>query len=144
MAKATEKALHFRIMPSTEFKAISDAFHGLAILACWWNDLSELIRISLTIAIVILWRLHGNRRNAGPVHLSYTGGEGWRVSLDGEDYMQAVIMNTTVILNAVIFLHFKMENQANRTLLITKGSLANNEFRRLRVKLILSLCGQER
>ena len=143
MAKDIKEILHFHISPSRRITLISGALHCLAILACWFNNLFVLNQTILTGIILILWRLEQRCRRSTAAHLSYTGSNGWRLSTDGNKYFNIVILDATVITSVMIFFHYKTENQACGTLLIGKDSLSSyDEFRRLKVRLTLSLQGQ--
>lgn len=144
MAKGFEQTAHFRIQASAWLTRISTTLHGLAMLACWLSDLYALHRFILMGTILVLAWLENRRMKAALTYLRYTGGNGWQVSSDGENYLDASILDTTVITNLVIFLHYRTENQANKVLLIGKDALTNSDFRRLTVRLTLSLQGRER
>ena len=141
MAKHINEMQHFRILPSSRAGVVNGVLHCVAILACWLSNLQMSSQTILTSLICIFWWVAKMRWNATPVYLRYTGNNGWRVSFDGNSYHSAVILDTTIITSVVMFLHYNTENQAFRSLMIAKDSLSNNEFRRLRVRLTLSMRG---
>lgn len=144
MSKNIDETLHFDIFPSKRIEALFDALHGLAIFACWLNSLDSVYKLALSAAILAIWRLNKQRHQATPVQLSYTGEKGWEISSDGSRYQTAVILETTVITSAVVFLHYMTGNRFNHILLIPKDSLPENDFRRLIVRLKLAGCRQNR
>ncbi len=144
MVKDTKEILHFHILPSKRFTLLFNTLHGLVVLACWFNDLQVIYRLILTLGVFLAWRLAKDRWKVSDVHLRYTSDNGWWVSSGGNSYSSAVILDATVITGVAIVLHYKIGNQARRVLLITKDSLSSNQFRRLVVRLALSMHGQER
>ncbi len=144
MAKGIEQTAHFRIPASARIGMLCKSLYALAMMACWLSDLYLLARLVFIGVILICWWLENRRMTAALTYLRYTGNIGWQVSSDGENYLDASILDTTVITSAVIFLHYKTENQAKKVLLIGKDALLDSDFRRLTVRLTLSLHGRER
>ena len=144
MIKDTKEMLHFHILPSKRFTLLFNALHCMAVLACWFNDLQINERLILMLAVLLAWCLAKKRWKVSDVHLRYTSSNGWWVSSGENSYSSAVILDTSVITGVIIVLHYKMENQTRRALLIAKDSLSSNQFRRLVVRLALSMHGQER
>lgn len=136
--------MHIQIRTSAWLMRISAVLHGLAILACWLSDLHTFYRLILMSVILGLAYFENRRMKVALTYLRYTGHSGWQVSSDGKNYLDASILGTTAMTNSVIFLHYRTEYQAHQVLLIGKDALANGDFRRLTVRLILSLRGRER
>ena len=139
MSKNAQQTQHFRIAPSRRIRNVFDVLHVCAALACWLNALQPFYRLILTVVVLVLWGLNRKRWKAAPIHLRYTGNSGWAVSSDGLNYLTAVVLETTVVTNTLIFLHFRVGEWLSRTLAIASDSLPENEFRRLAVR--LKLCG---
>lgn len=144
MPKTCQETLHFQVLPSKQVGVLNDVLHLCAILACWFNNLQTPYQLLLIATLLVFWRRNRKRCEATPVFLSYTENTGWEVSLDGSNYLHAMILDTTVMTSVVIFLHYKMDNRASRALVIAKDSLSVNDFRRLIIRLKLSARGRGR
>lgn len=143
MTKHVNQIQHFRISPSKQIEMIADALHCVAIFACWLSHLPWVSQVVLTCVVLVFWRLTKTRWKARSIHLSYTETIGWQVSSDGDNYLNAVILETTVITNVVIFLHYRKENQAFNSVAIARDSLSSDDFRCLKVRLTLTVRGRE-
>lgn len=137
MSKNCQESFRFQVLPSRRLQQLTEVLHGCAILACWLNGLQILYQLLLMVIVVLLWWHYAMRREARPAYLRYTENKRWEVSMDQFTYQPAVILDTTVITSAVIFLHYKTDDQSSGTLVIAGDSLSANDFRRLRVRLAI-------
>ncbi len=138
MSKNTPENIRFDISPSQRVLTIFDILHFLALWACWFNSLDLEYKLIFSVAVVLVWCSQRRRFPASPIHLSYTSGLLWEISYDGNIYLPVTILETTVITNTAVFLHYTVNHCSRRNLLISKDSLSDDAYRRLIVKLKLS------
>lgn len=144
MLKTIDTAQHFIIAPSKQVTAVLDGLHLLAIMASFLNGLQTTYQLVMAVMVIVLWWFSFKRRKTSLVYLSYTLNRTWEISLDGYSYSGARMLDTTVIANRAIFLHFTMDDQSRTALMIAKDSMPASDYRRLTVRLKLSGYGQGR
>jgi toxin CptA len=115
--------------------------HTLALGASMANALAFAIKISLCALVCIHCWLTVRRLNAEHYTIKHTEALGWEVS-EGCDFAPVEILKSTVITTQALFLHFKHGFQAQswkpahkKTLLVLSDALAEEDYRRLIVKL---------
>ncbi|QPK63274.1 hypothetical protein IVG45_21115 [Methylomonas sp. LL1] len=144
MSKNTQATFYFIVEPSRQIKRVFDGLHAFAVLACFLNSLQFVNQLIMAVMVTAFWLFGTFSRKTASVYLSYTVNKGWEVALDGYNYRSAMVLGTTVIASSAIFLHFKMDGQSSRSLLIARDSMRASDYRRLMVRLKLSGYSQGR
>jgi toxin CptA len=140
MLKKFEPPLILKLKPSKRLKRISVAAHLLALAAGWANALPTIYKIALATAIVAHLYVAVKRLNKRQTEIKYTDASGWEIADDNE-FESVTILNSTVLTIYAIWLHVKRHaifgffGRANRAILIASDALAEDDYRRLIVKL---------
>ncbi|MCQ8102523.1 hypothetical protein NP590_00280 [Methylomonas sp. SURF-2] len=142
MEQSFQASHFFVIVPSRRLRWLVDSLHLLAFLACGLNGLPVFQRMLLCVAVTIAWAVRHAARKTSTPSLRYTKNQGWEIALDGGDYVAIEVLNDTVISPWAVFLCFKADALSTTSLIIANDALAVDDFRRLRVQLMLSGCGQ--
>lgn len=118
--------------------------HLLAIVVASMAYLSVLIKVVLASLILISLFYYVNReRHSKGFTLRYSTELQWEIASSGADFKFIKISPSTVLSSYLIFLHYSIIEDANgkpkqKTQLICKDALINDEFRRLKVELKIS------
>lgn len=144
MSQKMESVLDFTIGDSRYLRLAVDGLHVLAVVACWFNALPFSWRLMLSLSAVASWFFQ--RQAYGDwvgILLRYSAAEGWVVSFDGEAYFAVTMQPSSVVSGWLIVLHFKIDRQRVRSLVIFKDAMSANDYRRLIVGLKISGCGRQ-
>lgn len=143
MAQSFQTSQIFIINPSCYLKRFVDFLHLLALLAAGLNALPVIYRSVAGGVVVMLWLASRKYWKISASRLRYTENKGWEMAFDGMDYKAGKVLADTVVTQWVVFLRFKADAQSTMPLIIAKDSLSADDFRRLRVKLMLSECERD-
>lgn len=117
--------------------------HVLVMAACWLNGLESIYRAGLMLGVLISWQRSRRltAQKSGCSYLRYTGRKHWALSRNGDSFCPVSVDSATYLSPWLIILHYRPQNTGQLkkgTLLIARQTLAQDEFRRLRVMLKLS------
>ena len=136
MLNQFEAGNNFKIASSRRCLQVGWVLHGLAVLACWLADIPVAVKWMGSLVIPLLGWVYVHQLRQAIIELRYTGATGWQICLDGEDFWDITILNSTVISNLAIFLHYHGNiNPQFKAIMIANDSLSANDYRRLMVKL---------
>jgi len=129
------------INPSYRFKVLVILIHALALAASMANDLSLTFKLGLISCIFLQGWLTVKHLKNEPYTIQYTETLGWQIS-KGHELVSIKILNSTVVTTFAIFLHYKESSKpqfsmsrSKQTRLILNDALAEEDYRRLIVKL---------
>ncbi len=138
MINSSHQLTQFSLRESVLMKQVNSILHLMAITACWLAAIPESVQLCLICMILVSAWFHRNYPEPASIELKYTLNREWEVSLDGNHFFRAVILESTWITPVVIFLHLTSVEHGNLTRLVARDSLSADEYRRLKVKLKLS------
>jgi len=121
--------------------------HGLAIFVVGITAIPLIPQVILIILILFSLIFYLKQEKTIKVFaLRYSTAFGWEVSNSENEFQLIEILPTTVLSPYLVFLHYKINNsnikkQKNKYVLITKDTLSNDGFRKLRVELRISGLG---
>lgn len=141
MVQSFQSSHFFVIKPSRRLRWAVDFLHLLAFVASGLNALPVFYRVFLCGVVMIIWALSRGSSNASTPQLRYTKNKGWEIAFDSIDYVGIEVSASTVITPWVVFLCFKTDTHMSLT--IANDALSADDFRRLRVQLMLSGCGRK-
>ena len=141
MPQQSEPALLLAIKPSQRLRWLVILIHGLALAASLDNDLDLIFKLELLTVICLQGWLTLKRLKNEHYSLKHTEALGWQLSKD-HDLVSIEILNSTVVTAFALFLHYKersqphaQSSQAKQTRLLLNDALADEDYRRLIVKL---------
>ena len=144
MFQHSEPGLLLVIKPSHRLTVLVILIHALALAASIANDLSLTFKLGLITCICLQGWLTVKHLKNEPYTIQYTETLGWQISKD-QDLVSIKILKSTVVTTFAIFLHYKENSQpqfskspAKQTCLILNDALAEEDYRRLIVKLKIS------
>lgn len=144
MSKKLEPPLIVKLKPSKRLKHLTVAAHLLAFAAALANALPIGYKIVLVTGILINLYCAIKRLNQTQPTIKYTEVSGWEMA-NGNGFESVYILNSSVLTIYAIWLHVKRQNRVGffdhfkRTILIMSDALAEDDFRRLIVKLKTSV-----
>ncbi len=141
MPHKSESGLLLSMQPSPRLIKTVIFIHTLALGAGIANALTLGVKIGLCIFICGHGWWTVRRLNAEHYTIKHTEALGWQL-LNGNDVVSIEILKSTVITTFALFLHFKYASTAQtwkagskKTRLILNDALADEDYRRLIVKL---------
>jgi toxin CptA len=141
MFQHSEPPLLLIIKPSLSLTVLVILIHALALVASMANDLNLTFKLGLISCICLQGWLTVKHLKNEPYTIQYTETLGWQIS-KGHELVSIKILNSTVVTTFAIFLHYKENSQpqcsmspAKQTCLILNDALAEEDYRRLIVKL---------
>jgi len=115
------------------------ALHAIAILATFTNSLSIVYKIILLIGILVSLIVQLKREdNFKGLILRYSEVTGWEITSLENQFSSIQILPSTVITHYLIVLHYKIQNQKKRAIIICKDTMTNDNYRKLLVALKIS------
>ncbi|MGR9013688.1 MAG: protein YgfX [Gammaproteobacteria bacterium] len=133
MAKKHEPTLLVELKPSKRLKRLLVVIHLLALGSSLANALPVVVKLILTAGINLHLWLTIKQLPSKRYIIKHTEAFGWEIS-DGSDFEPIQILNSTVTTVFAIFLHFN-KNTHKQSLLIINDALAEDDYRRLIVRL---------
>jgi len=141
MSQKCDPGLSLTIKTSNRLKVMVILFNIIALGAVIANALALAIKISLSA--LICTHCWSTLRRLDAVHhtIKHTEALGWEIS-EGHDFVPIDILKSTVMTTFALFLQFKLVSQTHswksgrkKTLLVLNDALADEDYRRLIVKL---------
>jgi toxin CptA len=133
LPKKHEPPLLVELKQSRKLRRLLIVIHLLALGSSIANALPIGVKSVLVIGIGIHFWFTLKRLIDQHYKIRHTAGLGWELA-DGNDVEAIEIINSTVITTFAIFLHFK-RNAKKQSLLILNDALAEDDYRRLIVRL---------
>lgn len=111
--------------------------HLLAISACFFNTLPLIYKGILIVFVVVDFIIQLKRSNQ-IFYIRQHSVNGWQVAYKEGKFKFIELLHSTVISSIIIVLHFKLENNQKRTIIICNDSLSRDKYRKLKVALKIS------
>ena len=113
--------------------------HALAFVAAWANLLELWLKLLLSASVALsLWHVIKERANGPEIAgLQLKPDGSWMLRLSSGGDIEAKILGSSIANPWFVLLHLQTENKRYSTL-IPKDSLAPDDFRRLRVALLVA------
>jgi len=117
------------------------AIYALAALVCLWVPLSWPGRLLLFAVLgghfVLLYRLHVKPLLRCAVQaLSWDAVRGWRLHCHGGEWCPAQLLTPAFVSCRLVAVRFRVGRFSTRTVVVVADRLDENDFRRLRVRLL--------
>ena len=112
--------------------------HALAFVAAWANLLEIWLKLLLSVSIALsLWHVFKDRSNAPEIAgLQLKPDGSWILRLSADNDIEAKLLGSSIANTWFVLLHLQTENK-RYSMLIPRDSLEPDDFRRLRVALIV-------
>ena len=112
--------------------------HAMAISACWFNNLTIVIKCLLTLGLLISAVAHDShcQKSTGQRFLRQRSPQEWQISDDGERFRPIMVTPDTFLSFWLILLHFR-DQQRQQIWPIFHDTVSKQEFRRLIVHLTI-------
>jgi hypothetical protein len=113
--------------------------HAIAIIAALTNALTTSYKIILVIAILVSLIVYLKRENnVKGLTLRHAEVSGWEITSLENQFSSIQVLPSTVITQYLIVLHYKIQNQKKRAIIICKDTMTNDNYRKLLVALKIS------
>lgn len=124
--------------PSHSLAVFLLAIHALAFVAAWANLLEVWLKLLLALGVAIsLWWVFKNRsKDPDIISLQLKPDGSWMLRLSSGGDIEAKLLGSSIANPWFVLLHWRTENM-RYSMLIPKDSLAPDDFRRLRVALLV-------
>ena len=124
--------------PSHSLAVFLLAVHALAFVAAWANLLEIWLKLLLSLGVAIsLWRAFKNRtKDPDIIGLQLKPDGSWMLRLSTGGDIEAKLLGSSITNPWFVLLHLQTENK-RYSMLIPRDSLEPDDFRRLRVALIV-------
>ncbi len=138
-----DQPLLIELKPSRTLLFAFAALYALTALVWLWVPLSGTSRMALLGLLsghfVFLYRLHVKplRRSAVQA-LAWDSVRGWRLRCHGGEWLPARLLTPAFVSYRLVAVSFSVGRFSRRKVVVVADRLAENDFRRLRVRLIQS------
>ena len=124
--------------PSHSLALFLLAAHALAFVAAWANLLELWLKLLLSVSVALsLWHVFKERANSHEIAgLQLKPDGSWMLRLSSGDDIEAKILGSSIANPWFVLLHLQTENK-RYSMLIPRDSLEPDDFRRLRVALVV-------
>ena len=114
------------------------AAHALAFVAAWANLLEIWLKLLLSVSVALsLWHVFKDRANGPEIAgLQLKPDGSWMLRLSAGGDIEAKILGSSIANPWFVLLHLQTENK-RYSMLIPRDSLEPDDFRRLRVALLV-------
>ena len=125
--------------PSHSLAVFLFAVHVLAFVAAWANLLEVWLKLLLSVSVALsLWHLFKDRAKGSEIAGVQLKPDGsWMLRLSSEGDIEAKILGSSIANPWFVLLHLQTENK-RFSMLIPRDSLEPDDFRRLRVALLVA------
>ena len=134
LLKKHEPPLLLVLKPSEQLKQLLIILYLLALVSCFANALPVSIKLSLSTLISLYCYDQTTSLLKTHYTIKHSDALGWEISTNNRDFQSIQILNSTVITQWAIFLHFN-NNAKKQSVLIPSDALSTQDYRLLIVRL---------